>query len=155
MVDETLLLRKLTQLEEYVSQIEEYRLVTIEKYRSDWKQQRIIERTLQMMIETCVDIAGHIIADRKFRIPDSYADSFRVLCENKIIPADLCQVMEQISKFRNVIVHNYDRVDAEIVVGILRNRIDDFDKFKDAVVNWLKKYNRTRIVTDKHGLKQQ
>ena len=139
MVDGTLVLRKLAQLEEYVSQIQEYRVVTIEEYRSDWKQQRIIERTLQMMIETCVDIAGHIIADSKFRIPDSYADSFRVLSENKIITADLCQMMEQISKFRNVIVHHYDRVDAEIVVGILRKRIDDFNKFKDAVVNWLKK----------------
>ncbi len=139
MIDETLLLRKLAQLEEYVSQIEEYRSVTIEAYSSDWKRQRIIERTLQMMIETCVDVAGHIIADRKFRIPDSYADSFRVLSENKIIPDGLCKVMEQISKFRNVIVHNYDRVDAEIVVGILRNRIDDFDKFKNAVLDCLKK----------------
>ena len=91
------------------------------------------------MIETCVDIAGHIISDSKFRIPDSYADSFRVLFENKIIATDLCKTMEQISKFRNVIVHHYDRVDAEIVVGILRKRINDFNKFKDAVVNWLKK----------------
>ncbi|MBC2712039.1 MAG: DUF86 domain-containing protein [Desulfosarcina sp.] len=139
MVDETLMLRKLAQLEEYASQIEEYRSVTLEQYRDDWKLQRIIERTLQMMIETCVDIAGHIISDNKFRIPDSYADSFRVLSENKIITADLCQTMEQISKFRNVIVHHYDRVDAEIVVEILGKRINDFNRYKDAIVNWLKK----------------
>ena len=139
MVDGTLMLKKLTQLEEYVTQIEEYRAISVEQYTNDWKLQRIIERTLQMMIETCVDIAGHIISDSKFRIPDSYADSFRVLFENKIITTDLCKTMEQISKFRNVIVHHYDRVDAEIVVGILRKRINDFNKFKDAVVNWLKK----------------
>lgn len=139
MVDGTLMLKKLTQLEEYVTQIEEYRALSVEQYKNDWKIQRIIERTLQMMIETCVDIAGHIISDAKFRIPNSYADSFRVLSENKIIATDLCKTMEQISKFRNVIVHHYDRVDAEIVVGILRKRINDFNKFKDAVVNWLKK----------------
>ena len=139
MVDGTLMLKKLTQLEEYVTQIEEYRALSVEQYTNDWKLQRIIERTLQMMIETCVDIAGHIISDSRFRIPDSYADSFRVLSENKIIATDLCKTMEQICKFRNVIVHHYDRVDAEIVVGILRKRINDFNKFKDAVVNWLKK----------------
>ena len=139
MVDGTLMLKKLTQLEEYVTQIEEYRALSVEQYTNDWKLQRIIERTLQMMIETCVDIVGHIISDSKFRIPDSYADSFRVLSENKIITTDLCKTMEQISKFRNVIVHHYDRVDAEIVVGILRKRINDFNKFKDAVVNWLNK----------------
>jgi len=139
MVDGTLLLRKLAQLEEYVSQIEEYRSLSVEQYKDDWKLQRIIERTLQMMIETCVDIAGHIISDSKFRIPDSYADSFRVLSENKIIATDLCKTMEQIVKFRNVVVHQYDRVDAEIVVGILRKRINDFNSFKDAIINFLKK----------------
>lgn len=138
MVDETLILRKLTQLEEYVSQIAQYRSITLEQYRDDWKIQRIIERTLQMMIETCVDIAGHIISDNKLRIPDSYADSFRVLLENKLIAADLCKTMEQISKFRNVIVHQYDRVDAEIVVEILRKRIKDFNRYKNAIVNCLK-----------------
>ena len=46
--------------------------------------------------------------------------------------------MEKISKFRNVIVHNYDRVDAEIVVDILRNQIDDFNKYRDAIITWLK-----------------
>ena len=106
MVDGTLMLKKLTQLEEYVTQIEEYRALSVEQYTNDWKLQRIIERTLQMMIETCVDIAGHIISDHKFRIPESYADSFRVLSENKIIATDLCKTMEQISKFRNVIAHH-------------------------------------------------
>jgi uncharacterized protein YutE (UPF0331/DUF86 family) len=138
MVDETLILRKLAELEEYASQIEGFSAITTKKYREDWKSQRIIERTLQMMIETCADIAGHIISDQKFRIPDSYADTFRVLNENGIMADDLCKTMEKISKFRNVIVHHYDRVDAEIVVDILRYRIDDFKQYQDAIVYWLK-----------------
>jgi len=138
MVDEILILRKLAELEEYASQIEGFRAITITEYREDWKSQRIIERTLQMMIETCVDIAGHIISDQKLRIPDSYADTFRVLCENSIMADDLCKTMEKISKFRNVIVHHYDRVDAEIVIDILRNRINDFSRYRDAILFWLK-----------------
>ena len=139
MVDEKLILRKLTELELYTSQIETFQSISAEDYRNDWKSQRIIERTLQMMIETCVDIAGHVISDSRFRIPESYADSFRVLSENNIIASELCQTMEQISKFRNIIVHHYDRVDAEIIVGILRNRLEDFMKYKDGIVQWLKK----------------
>ena len=138
MVDKTLILRKLSELEEYTSQIQDFRSISVDDYRSDWKSQRIIERTLQMMIETCVDIAGHIISDKKYRIPESYADAFIVLRENGIVDADICRTIEQITKFRNVIVHHYDRVDAEIVVGILRKRIKDFDKYKGAIVNWLK-----------------
>ena len=81
MVDKALVLRKLSELEEYLGQIRQYTNITIDQYSSDWKIQRIIERTLQIMIETCVDIAGHIISDREYRIPKSYADTFRVLHE--------------------------------------------------------------------------
>ncbi|BBO81328.1 hypothetical protein DSCO28_18940 [Desulfosarcina ovata subsp. sediminis] len=138
MVDETLILRKLSELEEYTSQIQGFRSISVEDYKSDWKSQRIIERTLQMMIETCVDIAGHIISDQKYRIPESYADAFIVLKENGILGTNIFRTMEQIAKFRNVIVHYYDRVDAEIVVGILRKRLEDFDRYKDTIVDWLK-----------------
>jgi len=137
MVDETLILRKLADLEEYYSQVSEYSSITVEQYQADWKLQRIVERTLQMMIETCVDIAGHIIADNKFRVPDSYADAFKVISENKIIPEDLSRTMEQIAKFRNIIVHHYDRVDAEIVIGILHKKLNDFEMFKDTMISWL------------------
>ena len=96
MVDETLILRKLAELEEYSSQIEGFRAISIKEYREDWKSQRIIERTLQMMIENCADIAGHIISDQKLRIPDSYADTFRVLNENGIIASNLYKTMGKI-----------------------------------------------------------
>ena len=79
MVDEALILRKLGELDQYLRQLREYENTTPEQYSKDWKIQRIIERTLQIMIETCVDIAGHIIADKGFRIPKSYADTFKVL----------------------------------------------------------------------------
>ena len=137
MVNETLILRKLSELEQYSGQITEFKEITVNAYENDWKLQRIIERTLQMMIETCVDIAGHIISDNNFRIPDSYADTFKVLSDNKIIPEGLCQAMVQISKFRNIIVHHYDRVDAEIVVGILRKRLDDFNSYKKSILDYL------------------
>jgi uncharacterized protein YutE (UPF0331/DUF86 family) len=85
MVDEVLILRKLSELDDYYLQINEYASITAGEYTKDWKIQRIIERTLQMMIETCIDVAGHIISDQGFRIPKSYSDTFSVLHENNRI----------------------------------------------------------------------
>jgi uncharacterized protein YutE (UPF0331/DUF86 family) len=138
MVDRTLILRKLSALEAYQKQISEYRSIPVDQYVKEWKSQRVIERTLQMMVETCIDIASHIIADMKFRVPDSYADIFQVLAENSILAEKLASELERMAKFRNVVVHDYDKVDEEIVIGILRNHLDDFDRFKDAVVIFLK-----------------
>lgn len=137
MLDKALVLRKLADLEEYLGQVKEYESITVEQYLRDWKIQRIIERTLQMIIETCADIAEHIISDRGYRIPTSYVDTFRVLYERNILNKDLFETMEKMAKFRNIIVHNYDMVDAEIVVGILRKDLDDLLSYKNAIINAL------------------
>jgi uncharacterized protein YutE (UPF0331/DUF86 family) len=137
-VDKTLILRKLAELEEYLGQIKEYASITVDRYSKDWKAQRVVERTLQMMIETCADIAGHIISDKGYRVPATYADTFKVLYENGLLNKELFETMEKVAKFRNIIVHHYDKVDAEIVVGILKKDLKDFSGYKDAIINILK-----------------
>lgn len=134
MVDTTLLLRKISELDEYVDQLQEYRTVSVRRYAADWKTQRIVERTLQMAIETCLDLAGHIVSDQGWRAPDGYADLFKVLAEKKAIGKALLPRLEKMARFRNVIVHRYDRVDAAIVVEILKKHVQDFTAFKKAVL---------------------
>jgi len=85
MVDKTIIQRKLADLDTYLGQIDQYAGVSLEAYRSDWKTQRIVDRTLQMMIETCADIANHILSDGGMRAPTSYADTFKALHENVIM----------------------------------------------------------------------
>lgn len=139
MVDKAVILRKLSELELYLTQIREFSVITLQAYKADWKTQRIVERTLQMMIETCADIANHVVSDRGMRAPTGYADSFSVLRENGIIAADLCGSMEKMAKFRNIVVHQYEVVDAEIVIAILSRRLGDFERYKDAILAYLKK----------------
>lgn len=139
MVDKALILRKLASLSDYLKQIAEFSPVKVDDYRSDWKVQRIVERTLQMMIETCADVAGHVIADNGLRTPETYADTFRVLGENGILTAEQTTVMEKMAKFRNIVVHQYETVDAEIVVLILKRHLSDFQQFSHAVVQHLTK----------------
>ena len=144
MVDKSLILRKLAELEEYLEQIKEYSNITVDEYSDDWKIQRIIERTLQMMIENCVDIASHIISDRKYRIPKSYADTFSILHKEGVLEKELFDTMEKMAKFRNIVVHHYDKVDAEIVVNILKRYLENFQRYRNAIVNVLKENGETK-----------
>ena len=139
MVDKTVVLRKLSELETYLRQVREYSGITLQDYQADWKTQRIVERTLQMSVETCADMAGHIVSDRGMRAPTGYADTFRVLMENGIISPELGGSMEKMAKFRNIIVHQYERVDAELVIAILRRYLDDFERYKEAILAYLRK----------------
>lgn len=137
MVDRDLILRKLAALDLYVSQLSEYTDITVEQYRRDWKTQRIIERTLQMAIEVCVDISNHVIADRALRVPTTYADAFEVLMEGGLLDATLRDAMIRMSQFRNVLVHQYAEIDAAIVVRILREHLEDFTRFRATALRWI------------------
>ena len=137
MVDKMLLGRKLTEMETYLKQINEFSTISVSAYKKDWKTQRIVERTLQMLIELCIDIAGHVISDKEMRLPTGYADAFKVLMENKIISRKLFTKMEKMAKFRNLIVHQYEKIDSAIVVSILHKSLNDFEKHKKAIIKLL------------------
>jgi uncharacterized protein YutE (UPF0331/DUF86 family) len=141
MVDNILILRKLSELDDYYLQINEYASITAGEYAKDWKIQRIIERTLQMMIETCIDVAGHIISDQSFRIPKSYSDAFTVLHENDIIDEKRHSSLKKMSQFRNIVVHQYDKIDSTIVIGILQRDLKDFIAYRDMIIRYIKSLN--------------
>ena len=137
MVDRDLLRRKLADLAEYVNQVSEYRDLTVERYRADWKTQRIVERTLQMAIEACLDVASHVVADRGLRAPSTYSETFEILVQAGLMSPGLGRVMVEMTGFRNVIVHEYARIDADTVIRILREHLEDFHRFETEALRWL------------------
>ncbi len=138
MVDRVLLYRKLGELETYQEQLAEFAGISLDQYRRDWKSQRIVERTLQIMIETCADIAGHVISDGGMRAPKSYADGFTVLCENGVLTDALLDSLVKMAKFRNVVVHQYDEVDAEVVIAILQRHLNTFHEYRVQILQFLR-----------------
>lgn len=137
MVDRDLILRKLADLDQYLDQVSEYRNITVEEYRKDWKTQRIVERTLQLAIEVCLDIANHVIADRRLRVPATHAETFTVLAEAGLLDSAQRDAMIRMSGFRNLIVHEYARIDPDMVLRTLREHLGDFTRFKTAVLAWI------------------
>lgn len=137
MVDKLLVGRKLADMDDHLKKIKEVSSISITAYRNDWKTQRAVERTLQILVEMCIDIANHIIADKGMRLPTGYADAFQVLVENKVINRRLFKTMEKMARFRNLVVHQYDKIDPAIVISILRKNLDDFKKYKRAIIAYL------------------
>ena len=45
--------------------------------------------------------------------------------------------MLKMARFRNIVVHQYDKVDEAIVIGILRNNLDDFTAYRDTILRVL------------------
>lgn len=133
MVDRDLILRRLASLETYFDQLAPYRGIDADGYRADWKTQRIVERTLHLAIETCMDVADHIVADRRLRVPETGAESFEILAEAGLLPAPLGTALASMVGFRNILVHDYTRIDPAIVVRVLGSDLADVERFREAV----------------------
>ena len=137
LVDKLLIGRKFTQIDTYLKQIGDFSRISLTQYKNNWKTQRIVERTLHILIEVCIDIANHIISDQEMRLPTGYPDTFKVLMENKVIGKTLCRTLEKMAKFRNIVVHQYEAIDPTIVVSILHRNLQDFNKYKKAILKYL------------------
>ena len=134
MVDRDLVLRKIADLDQYLQQLGGYRKIELDEYRTDWKTQRIVERTLHLAIEACMDLADHIVADRRLRVPDTAAATFEILAEAGVVSTDLGSALARMVGFRNILVHDYARLDPAIVVRVLATDLGDIEQFREAIL---------------------
>ena len=133
-VDRDLVRRRLAYLQTYLEQLTPYRDVDLIVYRDDWRTQRIVERTLHLAIETCMEVADHIVADRGLRVPDTAAESFEILAEARLLSPDLGKRLALMVGFRNILVRDYTRIDHAIVMRVLHEDLTDFKRFRDEVL---------------------
>ncbi|HAA88999.1 MAG TPA: DUF86 domain-containing protein [Peptococcaceae bacterium] len=129
MIDKKVLEEKLKLLTEYISDLEEQKNISLEKLKENKIHRRYIERTLHLAVEACLDIGNHIIAELRLREPEDYKDIMTVLCEAGYLPPERLDNFKKMAQFRNVIVHDYARVDPEILYQILQKNIDDLRLF--------------------------
>ena len=128
---------KLRFLREYLTDLKEYESISLTDYQTNKKDQRFVERTLHLACECCLDIAAHIISRKGFREPKDNKDFFGVLFENNIISVPVREAMVKMAKFRNIVVHDYARIEPGIIIGILKKDIGDFKQFAREVINYI------------------
>ena len=108
------------------------------KYLRNYRTQLAARHALLESIEACIDIGNHIIASIGLRRPEDYKDVFVVLEENKILPRNLSKRLQQMARFRNLLVHHYTKIDEERVFDILRKDVKDIVEFVKIILKLLK-----------------
>ena len=139
MLDNSVILARLARLDEYVYRLKRFEYIELNNYLDDYDIQAVVERSLQLAIQVCIDIANYIIARKKMTFPAEQDNIFMLLGREGIIPHDLSARVKVMVNLRNILVHDYAEIDAKRVHGILTKRLKDFSLFSSAVVNFLEK----------------
>ncbi len=94
---------------------------------------------LVISIEAVIDLSNYLIRQNKLRVPENYADTFKVLAEANVISEDLSKRLMEMAKFRNRLVHIYWEVDDEVVYSIIKEDIKDIEEFLANYTEFLRK----------------
>jgi len=124
---------KLRAIEEKLSEIESWQIISYEKLKMNSMLRNATERALQVAIDSIIDICEHILALEGISAPDTSANVVKKIIEIGII-TNSPEYLEMI-RFRNFIVHRYEKIDLEIVYAIVSNRLPVFRNFIHEIRN--------------------
>lgn len=134
------IIAKLERLDEYLLYLREIQKVNKKSFIKDYHFYGLAERYLQLAIEVILDIGKLIILAKNFRKPEDNQEVFTILHENNIVSKNDLKNFSGIANFRNILVHDYEKIDREIIYKKLHDNIDDFTLFKKSVLRFLNKY---------------
>lgn len=130
-------LARLEALNQYLSELEQFRSLTRAEFLGDLRNYRTVERDFQLAAQAAIDIASHILAADFPQRPEGYREVIELLGQVGVLPPDLAERFAGVASFRNILIHEYLAVDLDIVYDHLQDNLDDFQLFGRYVAEYL------------------
>lgn len=128
MVRKDLVSVRLEKLRLYLKTLKAIQKYDPETFKKDVFIHATAERYLHLSIECLLDIGNHIISDRGYRKPETYAEIFQILRDERVISAKMLKDLEGMAAFRNILVHDYFQLDLDKVYRIIQEKIKVMEK---------------------------
>ena len=140
MLDKERVLAKIDELEGYLRELEQVKPASFEEYKKIEKK-RSCERLLQLSIECMIDICALVVTGLRLGLPSEEDDLFERLEQAGIISPLMKETLRKMKAFRNILVHEYGRIDDQLVYEVLQNKLEDFDTFKRKILEAIRNQN--------------
>ena len=133
--------QKLQTIEEYRKELAELlKKTSDEEFFSSSEKLHVAERLVQLIVDGMIDINQHFIRELKLELSDDLQGTFAALGENKIIPQEFAEKIAPVVGVRNILVHQYEKLDKEVFVKNLRKHFSGFEKYRQYIVAYLEKH---------------
>jgi uncharacterized protein YutE (UPF0331/DUF86 family) len=129
MVDRDLVIAKASSVRKHLRRVEDKRGPDLETFIGDLDRQDIVSFNLHVAIQNCIDIAAHVISEGDMGVPGSITEMFYILQEQGYLSTELTEKMVKAVGFRNLLVHEYGKVDLAQVYEIADYHIEDLHEY--------------------------
>ena len=142
MADERIVATKLEQIEQYHSELKsKQQSLSRDDVLRDTTEQRAVERMFENAIQACSDLAKHVAATDFGFDGDTAKEAIRVLGREDIIDEETTETLVAAVGFRNVLAHEYGRVDYGEVYENLQTGLYVYDTFSRQIAQWIRDRN--------------
>jgi len=126
------IIEKIEELREFISQLYEFipSNMDLEDYKQDLKTKAVCERYCEKIIEAAEDLSFLMISYRKLKYPENEKEVFDILKQAGIISEELTEKLKDFKGMRNIIAHQYGKIDDEIVFEAVTEQLEkDINSF--------------------------
>ncbi len=136
MVDLGLLSTKLAELADRVKRVREKCPSKATELAADRDALDLVSFNLMLGVQSCADIAAHLIADEGFAAAPTLAGSFNRLRDEGVIGAETAEALCKAVGLRNVVAHGYGTVNPAMVHAAAMHGVVDLEAFGREVAAW-------------------
>ena len=144
MVDENVIAAKLAVLEGHIERVTRHRPGDAKSLGDDRDAFDLVSFNLMLAVQTCVDIASHVIADQGWPPATDLAQAFHRLHQRGAISGESGDALARAVGLRNVIAHVYAETDPELVFQAATSGIDDLRRFSREIASWVRQQSDRR-----------
>jgi len=128
-VPDDIVLNKVAVIERCLARIrQEYQGHEAELTTNFTRQDSIILNLLRAC-EAAIDVAMHLARVNCLGIPQDSRDAFSLLEQARLIPSELSRRLQAMVGFRNIAIHDYQKLNLAIVRSILKEHLVDFERY--------------------------
>lgn len=114
-----------------------FKKMSLEEFTGNSDNTDLAERNLEVAVEAMLDIGNHIIASLDYEKPEDYFDIFMILGKNKVIAKEFAEKLAPLAGLRNRIIHNYTKIDHDLILKNIKERLSDFEEFSKQILTFI------------------
>jgi len=138
-IDRERILGKMAELDGYLNELRQILPKSFDDYIRSIEKRRACERLLQIAVEAVIDTCAMLVQGLRLGLPAEEDDVFDKLAQHGVLSRKMVKTLRRMKGFRNILVHEYGRVDDRIVFDVAVNRLGDFEDFKQEVLKAIQK----------------
>jgi len=129
MTDWEIVEEHIQNMEEAITQLIKYRNIPMDEFEKDLSLIWVVEKGLEVLIQNLLDIGAHILASEIRNDWEDYGEVIIKLGKHGVIPQEFSDQIKGMAGLRNILIHEYLRVDRKKLIDYLRYRLEDFVQF--------------------------